>query len=230
MLPFANLSNDPAQDYFVDGVTRESLTTDFLSRLRGSFVIARNTAFTFKGKNVDAREIGKELGVPLHVLVKALCSARRGACGSMSNSSTRRPAITFGLTALISLPPDLFEMQGMRSLPACANQLGAGADRPPRRDARSKRRTPIRWIFIFRDSGMAGNRGINPENMAQARGYFERAVERSIPTISDALLRCPGGSDYSVGRSPPVQMILTRASAAGGGGRRDRQGAFSTAE
>jgi TolB-like protein len=61
VLPFANLSNDPGQDYFADGVT-ESLTTD-LSRLRGSFVIARNTAFTFKGKNVDAREIGKLFGV-----------------------------------------------------------------------------------------------------------------------------------------------------------------------
>ena len=61
VLPFANLSNDPSQDYFADGIT-ESLTTD-LSRLSGSFVIARNTAFTFKGKNVDAREIGKELGV-----------------------------------------------------------------------------------------------------------------------------------------------------------------------
>ena len=61
VLPFANLSNDPSQDYFADGLT-ENLTTD-LSRLSGSFVIARNTAFTFKGKNVDAREIGKELGV-----------------------------------------------------------------------------------------------------------------------------------------------------------------------
>ena len=61
MLPFANLSNDPGQDYFADGIT-ESLTTD-LSRLGGASVIARNTAFTFKGKNVDAREIGKELGV-----------------------------------------------------------------------------------------------------------------------------------------------------------------------
>ena len=61
VLPFANLSNDPSQDYFADGVT-ENLTTD-LSRLRGSFVIARNTAFSFKGKNVDAREIGKALGV-----------------------------------------------------------------------------------------------------------------------------------------------------------------------
>ena len=61
VLPFANLSGDPAQDYFADGVT-ENLTTD-LSRIRGSFVIARNTAFTFKGKSVDAKEIGKELGV-----------------------------------------------------------------------------------------------------------------------------------------------------------------------
>jgi len=61
VLPFTNLSNDPSQDYFADGIT-ENLTTD-LSRIRNSFVIARNTAFTFKGKNIDAKEIGKELGV-----------------------------------------------------------------------------------------------------------------------------------------------------------------------
>ena len=61
VLPFANLSGDPSQDYFADGVT-ENLTTD-LSRIRNSFVIARNTAFTYKGKSIDAKEIGKELGV-----------------------------------------------------------------------------------------------------------------------------------------------------------------------
>ena len=61
VLPFTNLSNDPSQDYYADGIT-ENLTTD-LSRIRNSFVIARNTAFTFKGKSVDAREVGKELGV-----------------------------------------------------------------------------------------------------------------------------------------------------------------------
>ena len=61
MLPFANLSGDPAQDYFADGIT-ENLTTE-LSRIRDSFVIARNTAFTYKGKTIDAKEIGKELGV-----------------------------------------------------------------------------------------------------------------------------------------------------------------------
>jgi adenylate cyclase len=61
VLPFANLSGDPSQDYGDDGVT-ENLTTD-LSRIRDSFVIARNTAFTYKGKNLDAKAIGKELGV-----------------------------------------------------------------------------------------------------------------------------------------------------------------------
>jgi len=61
VLPFRNLSDDPSEDYFADGIT-EDLTSD-LSRLAGSFVIARNTAFTFKGKAVDVRQIGRELGV-----------------------------------------------------------------------------------------------------------------------------------------------------------------------
>jgi adenylate cyclase len=61
VLPFSNLSGDSSQDYFADGIT-EDLTSD-LSRLAGSFVISRNTAFTFKGKAVDARQIGRELGV-----------------------------------------------------------------------------------------------------------------------------------------------------------------------
>ena len=61
VLPFTNMSKDPEQDYFAEGIT-ENLTTE-LSRIRNSFVIARNTAFTFKGKAVDAREIGRELRV-----------------------------------------------------------------------------------------------------------------------------------------------------------------------
>jgi adenylate cyclase len=61
VLPFTNLSGDPSQDYFADGIT-ENLTTD-LSRIRNSFVIGRNSAFTFKGKNIDTKEISKELGV-----------------------------------------------------------------------------------------------------------------------------------------------------------------------
>jgi len=61
VLPFANIGGDPELEYFVDGVT-ESLTTD-LSRISGSFVIARNTAFTYKGKFVDVKQIGREMNV-----------------------------------------------------------------------------------------------------------------------------------------------------------------------
>src|ERR1700722_3678164 len=61
VLPFANIGGDPEQEYFVDGVT-ESLTTD-LSRMIGSFVIGRNTAFTYKGKHVDLKRVGLDLGV-----------------------------------------------------------------------------------------------------------------------------------------------------------------------
>ena len=61
VLPFANLSGDPDQEYFADGIT-DDLTTD-LSHIPDSFVIARDTAFTYKGKPVDAKVIGRELGV-----------------------------------------------------------------------------------------------------------------------------------------------------------------------
>jgi adenylate cyclase len=61
VLPFTNLSNDPEQEYFADGIT-DDLTTD-LSRISDSFVIARNTAFTYKGKSADVKQIGRELGV-----------------------------------------------------------------------------------------------------------------------------------------------------------------------
>jgi TolB-like protein len=56
-----NLSNDPEQEYFADAVT-DDLTTD-LSRISDSFVIARNTAFTYKGKSTDVKQIGRDLGV-----------------------------------------------------------------------------------------------------------------------------------------------------------------------
>jgi len=61
VLPFTNLSNDHDQEYFADAIT-DDLTTD-LSRIEGSFVISRTTAFTYKGKAIDAKQIGHDLGV-----------------------------------------------------------------------------------------------------------------------------------------------------------------------
>jgi TolB-like protein len=61
VLPFANLSGDPEQEYFVDGMVEEIITA--LSRIRWLFVIARNSSFTYKGQAVDVKQVGRELGV-----------------------------------------------------------------------------------------------------------------------------------------------------------------------
>ena len=61
VLPFTNMSDDPQQDYFADGMVEEIITA--LSRLRWLFVIARNSSFTYKGRAVDVKQVGRELGV-----------------------------------------------------------------------------------------------------------------------------------------------------------------------
>src|SRR5258705_1341978 len=61
VLPFANMSGDPEQEYFADGMVEEIITA--LSRIRCIFVIARNSSFTYKGKAVDVKQVGRELGV-----------------------------------------------------------------------------------------------------------------------------------------------------------------------
>jgi adenylate cyclase len=61
VLPFENLSGDPEQEYFVDGMVEEIITA--LSRIRWLFVIARNSSFTYKGQRVDVKQVGRELGV-----------------------------------------------------------------------------------------------------------------------------------------------------------------------
>jgi len=76
VLPFANLSNDPEQQYFADGIT-EDLTAD-LSRIAGMLVISRNTAFTYQGKRVDTKQIGRELW--------------RGASGGWATRSASTPS------------------------------------------------------------------------------------------------------------------------------------------
>src|SRR6516162_1111718 len=61
VLPFANMSGDPEQEYFADGMVEEIITA--LSRIRWLFVIARNSSFTYKGQATDVKQVGRELGV-----------------------------------------------------------------------------------------------------------------------------------------------------------------------
>jgi adenylate cyclase len=190
VLPFANLSNDPSQDYFADGIT-ENLTTD-LSRLSGSFVIARNTAFTFKGKNVDAREIGKELGVR-YVLEG---SVQRDASRMRVNVQLIDAESGKHLWAERFDKPvaDLFEMQD-EIVARLANQLGT--ELTSAEAHRAERASNPDSMDLFFQGLATLNKGINVENMAQARGHFERALAAD-PGNLDALLGV-GRVDYSVG-------------------------------
>src|SRR5262249_41688501 len=61
VLPFDNMSGDPEQEYFADGMVEEIITA--LSRMHWLFVIARNSSFTYKGRAVDVKQVGRELGV-----------------------------------------------------------------------------------------------------------------------------------------------------------------------
>jgi adenylate cyclase len=180
VLPFANLSGDPTQDYFADGIT-ENLTTD-LSRLSGSFVIARNTAFTFKGKNADAREIGKELGVR-YVLEG---SVQRDQNRVRVNAQLIDAESGGHLWAERFDKPlsNLFSMQD-EIVASLASQLGAELIT---NEARRAERTPAPDSMDLYLQGMAWfNKGRNPDDIARARGFFERALALDPDNLDAAL-------------------------------------------
>ncbi len=167
------------------------MTTD-LSRLSGSFVIARNTAFTFKGKNVDAREIGKELGVR-YVLEG---SVQRDAGRMRVNVQLIDAESGKHLWADRFDKPlaDLFEMQD-EIVARLANQLGT--ELTSAEAHRAERASNPNSMDLYFQGLASLNKGINLENMAQARGYFERALAVD-PSNLDALLGV-GRVDYSMG-------------------------------
>ena len=169
VLPFTNLSGDQTQDYFADGIT-ENLTTD-LSRLSGSFVIARNTAFAFKGKNADAREIGKELGVR-YVLEG---SVQRDQNRVRVNAQLIDAETGGHLWAERFDKPlaDLFDLQD-EIVASLASQLGAELIT---NEARRAERTPNPDSMDLYFQGMAWfNKGRNPADITRARGFFDRAL------------------------------------------------------
>jgi TolB-like protein/class 3 adenylate cyclase/Tfp pilus assembly protein PilF len=179
VLPFGNIGGDPEQDYFVDGVT-ESLTTD-LSRISGSFVIARNTAFTYKGKPFDVKRIGRELNVR-YVLEG---SVQRGGGRMRVNVQLIDAASGAHLWAERFDKPlaDLFDMQD-EIVARLASQLGTQFIAA---EARRAELTPHPDSMDLYFQGMACvNRGFTPDHAAQARGFFERALALD-PQNVDAL-------------------------------------------
>jgi adenylate cyclase len=189
VLPFMNLSGDPSQDYFADGIT-ENLTTD-LSRIRNSFVIARNTAFTFKGKNIDSREISKDLGVR-YILegsvqrdqnrVRVNAQLIDGTTGAHLWADRFEESIT-----------DLFKLQD-QVVARLANTLGHELVK-----AEAQRSTHSTNPDAI-DLGMRGWAAIwqpaTKESTTLARDYFERAITLD-PQNAEAMV----GLAYARGRA-----------------------------
>jgi TolB-like protein/class 3 adenylate cyclase len=206
VLPFANMASDSEHEYFVDGVT-ESLTTD-LSRMRGSFVIGRNTAFTYKGKAVDLKQIGRELNVR-YVLEG---SVQRGGNRMRVNVQLIDAETGHHLWAERFDKPlaDLFDMQDE----IVARLAGELQSELVSAEARRAERTPTPDSMDFYFQGVAClNRGFTPDNVAQARGFFDRAL-CADPDNVEALVGSARAETIA-----GTFLLVT-----------DREAAFSTAE
>ena len=212
VLPFANIGGDPEQEYFVDGVT-ESLTTD-LSRISGAFVIGRSTAFTYKGKAVDLKQIGRELNVR-YVLEG---SVQRGGNRMRVNVQLIDAEIGNHVWAERFEKPlaDLLDMQD-EIVARLANTLNAQLIAA---EARRAERAPNPNSMDLYFQGMAWiNRGTTPEYMTQARGFFERAleldprnVEALVGTASvDVMVSITYMTDDQATRLASAEAALARA-------------------
>jgi TolB-like protein len=169
VLPFANLNGDPAQEYFVDGVT-ESLTTD-LSRISGSFVIGRHTAFTYKSRAVDLKQVGRELNVD-YVLEG---SVQRGGDRLRVNVQLVDAETGAHLWAdrFDKTVANLFDMQD-EIVSHLANTLNVQlTEQEARRSQQSPH--PNSMDLYFRGKALL-YKGWTPEYLAQARRIFEEAL------------------------------------------------------
>ena len=179
VLPFANLGGGPEQEHFVDGVT-ESMTTD-LSRVARALVVARNTAFTYKDKTVDAKQIGRDLNVR-YILEGSI---QRGANRMRVNVQLIDGVTGNHLWADRFDKPmaDLFDMQD-EIVSQLANQL-----RPELIAAEGRRAEtePNPDLLDYYFMGVAAFGKGRADNLNRARALFEKAVELD-PTNIDALV------------------------------------------
>jgi adenylate cyclase len=175
VLPFANLSNDPKQEYFADALT-EDLTTD-LSRIDGMFVIARGSAFTYKGKAADPKQIGRELGVR-YVLeggVRKL-GARIRINAQLIDAET---AGHLWAERFDRDTADLFAVQdeiaGRIAIELNLNLLAAVAAKP------AEHPTALDYYLRARAAGMAPP---SPERDARVIGLLEQALELDPQSVA----------------------------------------------
>jgi TolB-like protein/class 3 adenylate cyclase len=212
VLPFANIGGDPEQEHFVDGVT-ESLTTD-LSRINGAFVIARNTAFTFKGKAIDVKMLGRELNVR-YVLEG---SVQRGGNRLRVNVQLIDAETGNHLWAERFDKPvaDLFDMQD-EIVSRLANTLNA--ELIAAEAGRAERSlNPDAMDLVFQGRAWY-NRGLTPDHLVRARRFFDQAMALDPGNI-EAMVGLAAVDVTAVGilltdewwkRLPAAEMLLTKA-------------------
>jgi TolB-like protein/Flp pilus assembly protein TadD len=210
VLPFANIGGDPEQDYFVDGVT-ESLTTD-LSRVSGAFVISRNTAFTFKGKAVDVKKLGRELNVR-YVLEGSV--QRAGNRLRVNVQLIDAEAGNHLWAERFDKPvADLFDVQD-EIVSRLANTLDSELIAA---EARRAERSPHPDSMDFVFQGRAWwNKGLTPDYMARARAFFEQALALDPGSIEamvglamvDAALGASVMTDEGSARFSAAEATLT---------------------
>jgi TolB-like protein/class 3 adenylate cyclase len=213
VLPFANIGGDINQEYFVDGVT-ESLTTD-LSRMPGMLVIGRNTAFTYRGKSGDLKQIGRELNIR-YVLEG---SVQRGGNRMRVNVQLIDAQTGNHLWAERFDKPvaDLFDMQD-EIVARLANSLNTQLITA---EARRAERAPHPDSMDHYFQGMAWlNKGFTPDFLARAETYFERALSLDAGNVEAlvgiALVNCnfAGGThtaDDRLARLAAAEAFATRA-------------------
>ena len=180
VLPFANLSGDPEQDYFVDGVT-ESLTTD-LSRISGSFVIGRHTAFTYKDKAVDLKRVGRELNIRYVLEGSVQRSGNRLRVSAQlidAESGNQLWGRRFDKPVA-----NLFDMQD-EIVSRLANSLDAELIAAEARRAEHSLH-PDAMDLVFQGKSLL-NKGMHPDHLAQARIFFEKAVAHDPESIEPML-------------------------------------------
>ena len=205
VLPFANLGNDPDQQYFADGIT-EDLTTD-LSRLAGMLVISRNTAFTYQGKRVDTKQIGRELCVR-YVLEG---SVRRSSNEIRINAQLIDTESDAHLWAerFDCVMADLFALQNeITSRIAIALNVELS-----RREAASRTDNPDALEYILRGRAAYWKSGLqSPDSFAETLGLYERALAldpRSVEGKARSQI-CSQFAPQTDGRSHPNQTSVVR--------------------
>jgi adenylate cyclase len=179
VLPFLNLSADARQDYLSDGIT-DSLTTDLLRALPGSFVVSRDTAYTYKGKAADARQIGRELDVR-YVLEGSVLP---------DDDLVRLNAQLIDAETGGHIWAERFDLKRRDALQVQDDIVGRLSraiglkmiDTEARRSEREKPKSPEAVDLVMRGKAIA-NRPTSQATMAQARDLFEQAlnVERDNP-------------------------------------------------